>query len=271
MIECHDRRMARLAERISDKRVLKLIRRFLQAGVMENGLVSPVDEGTPQGGPLSPWLSNVVLDELDRELERRGHRHVRYADDCNVYVCSQRAGERVLESITRFLTTKLKLKVNQAKSAVAQPKDRKFLGFSFTGGKQPRRRIAPKAILRFKARIRALTCRTRGISMEHRAKELSDYLRGWRGYFGFCQTPSILYSLDQWLRRRLRSVLWKQWKRGNKRFAELRKRAIGHDLAAKTAGSAHGPWRLANSRALAIALPNSYFDSLGIPRLAGSC
>jgi len=177
----------------------------------------------------------------------------------------------VLESITRFLTTKLKLKVNQAKSAVAQPKDRKFLGFSFTGGKQPRRRIAPKAILRFKARIRALTCRTRGISMEHRAKELSDYLRGWRGYFGFCQTPSILYSLDQWLRRRLRSVLWKQWKRGNKRFAELRKRAIGHDLAAKTAGSAHGPWRLANSRALAIALPNSYFDSLGIPRLAGSC
>jgi RNA-directed DNA polymerase len=162
----HDRLMARLAERISDKRVLKLIRRFLQAGVMENGLVSPVDEGTPQGGPLSPLLSNVVLDELDRELERRGHRHVRYADDCNVYVCSQRAGERVMESITRFLTTKLKLKVNQAKSAVAQPKDRKLLGFSFTGGKEPRRRIAPKAILRFKERIRELTCRTRGTSME---------------------------------------------------------------------------------------------------------
>jgi RNA-directed DNA polymerase len=267
----HDRLMARLAQRISDQRVLKLIRRFLQAGGMENGWVSPVDEGTPQGGPLSPWLSNVVRDELDRELERRGHRHVRYADDCNVYVCSQRAGERVMESITRFLSTKLKLKVNQAKSAVARPRDRKFLGFSFTSGKQARRRIAPKAILRFKERIRELTCRTPGISMEQRAKELSAYLRVWRGYFGFCQTPSILYSLDQWLRRRLRSVLWKQWKRGNKRFAELRKPAIGHDLAAKTAGSSQGPWRLANSRALAIALPNSYFDSLGIPRLAGSC
>src|SRR5438477_5775643 len=158
------------------------------------------------GGPLSPWLSNVVLDELDRELERRGHRHVRYADDCNIYVRSQRAGERVMESVTRYLTTKLKLKVNQAKSAVARPKERKFLGFSFTGGKEPRRRIAPKAILRFKERIRELTCRTRGISMEQRAYELSAYLRGWRGYFGFCQTPSVLETLDQWLRRRLRSA-----------------------------------------------------------------
>ena len=265
----HDRLMARMAQRISDKRVLKLIRRFLQAGVMENGLVSPVDEGTPQGGPLSPLLSNIVLDELDRELERRGHRHVRYADDCNIYVRSQRAGERVMEGITRYLTTKLKLKVNQAKSAVAQPKDRKFLGFGFTGGEKPRRRIAPKAILRFKERIRELTGRTRGISMEQRAKELSAYLRGWRGYFGFCQTPSMLENLDKWLRRRLRSAMWKQWKRGSRRFAELRQRDIGRDLAAKTAGSAHGPWRLAHSRALAIALPNSYFDSLGLPRLTG--
>jgi RNA-directed DNA polymerase len=250
--------------------VLKLIRGFLQAGVMENGLVSPVEEGTPQGGPLSPMLSNIVLDELDRELERRGHRHVRYADDCNIYVRSQRAGERVMESITRYLTTKLKLKVNQAKSAVAQPKERKFLGFSFTGGKSPRRRIAPKAVLRFKERIRELTSRTRGISMEQRAKELSAYLRGWRGYFGFCQTPSVLQDLDKWLRRRLRSALWQQWNRGNRRFGELRKRGIGRDLAAKTAGSPHGPWRLANSRALTIALPNAYFASLGIPLLAGS-
>lgn len=262
--------MARLAQRIGDKRVLKLIRRFLQAGVMENGLVSPVDEGTPQGGPLSPWLSNVVLDELDRELERRGHRFVRYADDSNIYVRSQRAGERVLESITRFLTTKLKLKVNQAKSAVAQPKQRKFLGFSFTGGKDARRRIAPKAILRFKERIRELTCRTRGISMEQRVKELSAYLRGWRGYFGFCQTPSVLDGLDQWLRRRLRSALWKQWKRGRTRFAELRKRGIGRDLAAQTAGSPHGPWRIAHSPAVSFALPNAYFDSLGLPRLTAS-
>lgn len=266
----HDRLMARLAQRIGDKRVLKLIRRFLQAGVMENGLVSPVDEGTPQGGPLSPWLSNVVLDELDRELERRGHRFVRYADDSNIYVRSQRAGERVLESITRFLTTKLKLKVNQAKSAVAQPKERKFLGFSFTGGKDARRRIAPKAILRFKERIRELRWRTRGISMEQRVKELSAYLRGWRGYFGFCQTPSVLDGLDQWLRRRLRSALWKQWKRGRTRFAELRKRGIGRDLAAQTAGSPHGPWRIAHSPAVSFALPNAYFDSLGLPRLTAS-
>jgi len=235
---------------------------------MENGLVSPVDEGTPQGGPLSPLLSNIVLDELDRELEKRGHRHVRYADDCNLYVRSQRAGERVMEGVTRYLTTKLKLKVNQAKSAVAQPKDRKLLGFSFTGGEKPRRRIAPKTILRFKARIRELTCRTRGISMEQRVKELTAYLRGWPGYFGFCQTPWVVEDLDKWLRRRLRSVMWKQWKRGNRRFAELRSRMIGHDLAAQTAGSPHGPWRLANSPALSYALPNSYFDSLGILRLA---
>jgi len=265
----HDRLMARMAQRISDKRVLKLIRRFLQAGVMENGLVSPVDEGTPQGGPLSPLLSNIVLDELDRELERRGHRHTRYADDCNIYVRSQRAGERVMEGITRYLTTKLKLKVNQTKSAVARPRDRKFLGFSFTSGKESRRRIAPKAILRFKERIRELTCRTRGISMEQRATELSAFLRGWRGYFGFCQTPSVLADLDQWLRHRLRSVTWKQWKRGRKRFAELRTRGIGRDLAAQTAGSPHGPWRLGKSPALNYALPNSYFDSLGIPRLLG--
>jgi RNA-directed DNA polymerase len=164
-------------------------------------------------GVPSPLLSNIVLDELDRELERRGHRHVRYADDCNIYVRSQRAGERVMEGITRYLTTKLKLKVNQAKSAVARPKDRKFLGFSFTSSQEARRRIAPKAILRFKERIRELTCRTRGISMEQRVQELSAYLRGWRGYFGFCQTPSVLARLDKWLRRRLRSVIWKQWKR----------------------------------------------------------
>lgn len=266
----HDKLMAKMAQRINDKRVLKLIRRFLQAGVMENGLVSPVDEGTPQGGPLSPLLSNVVLDELDRELERRGHRFVRYADDSNIYVRSERAGKRVMEGITRFLTTKLKLKVNQAKSAVARPRDRKFLGFSFTSGKRARRRIAPKAILRFKERIRELTCRTRGISMEQRAKELSTYLRGWRGYFGFCQTPSILDALDTWLRRRLRSVLWTQWKHGSKRFAELRTRGIGHDLAAQTAGSPHGPWRIANSPALNFALPNAYFDSLGLLRLTAS-
>jgi len=267
---CHDKLMARIAGRVSDKRMLKLIRRFLTAGVMEDGLVSAVDEGTPQGGPLSPLLSNLVLDELDRELERRGHRFVRYADDCNVYMRSERAGQRVMGSVTAFITKRLKLKVNSEKSAVARPADRKFLGFSFTRERQPRRRIAPKAIERFKRRVRELTRRTRGVSIEKMVEELSTYLRGWRSYFGFCQTPSVLRGLEQWLRRRLRSVLWKQWKYGRRRFAELRKRAIGVQLAAKTAGSAHGPWRLANSPALSIALPIAYFDSLRLPRLVVS-
>lgn len=263
----HDRLMAKLAQRIGDKRLLKLIRAFLTAGVMEDGLVSPVDEGTPQGGPLSPLLSNIVLDEFDRELERRGLRFARYADDSNIYVRSRRAGQRVMESVTRFLTTKLKLKVNEQKSAVARPWERKFLGFSFTAAREPKRRLAPKAIGRFKERVRELTRRTRGVSIERMAEDLTRYLRGWLGYFGKCQTPSVLAGLEAWLRRRLRSAIWKQWKRGTVRFAELRQRGVSQDLAAQTAGSAHGPWRLANSPALAIALPNAYFDSLGIPRL----
>jgi RNA-directed DNA polymerase len=264
----HDKLMARIETRVSDRRMLKLIRSFLKAGVMEGGLVSPVDEGTPQGGPLSPLLSNIVLDEFDRELERRGLRFARYADDSNIYVRSRRAGERVMASISAFITTKLKLKVNQQKSAVARPWERKFLGFSFTREREPRRRIAPKAVLRFKERVRELTSRTRGVSIERMAEELAQYLKGWLGYFGKCQTPSMLQGLEEWTRRRLRSVIWKQWKRGTVRFAELRKRGVGKELAAKTAGSAHGPWRLANSPGLAIALPNAYFDSLGIPRLA---
>ena len=263
----HDKLMARIETRVSDRRMLKLIRSFLKAGVMENGLVSPIDEGTPQGGPLSPLLSNIVLDEFDRELERRGLRFARYADDCNVYVRSRRAGERVMASITRFIRTKLKLRVNEQKSAVARPWERKFLGFSFTWNREPKRRIAPKAVLRCKEKVREMTRRTRGVKVERMAEELGRYLRGWTGYFGHCQTPSVLQSLEEWTRRRLRSVIWKQWKRGSVRFAELRKRGIGKDLAACTAGSAHGPWRLANSPALAKALPNAYFDSLGIPRL----
>lgn len=263
----HDRLMARLAQRIGDKRMLKLIRAFLTAGVMENGLVGPVDEGTPQGGPLSPLLSNIVLDELDRELERRGLRFVRYADDCNVYVRSRRAGERVMESMKRFLTKRLGLKVNEQKSAVARPWERKFLGFSFTNAGIPKRRIAPKAVDRFKKRVRELTRRTRGISIERMVAELSRYLRGWHGYFGRCETPTVLQSLEEWTRRRLRSAIWKQWKRGSVRFAELRKRGVSKRLAAQTAGSAHGPWRLADSPGLHMALPNAYFDSLGLPKL----
>ena len=263
----HDRLMAKIAARVRDKRMLKLIRAILTAGVLEAGLVNPVDEGTPQGGPLSPLLSNIVLDEFDQELERRGLRFARYADDSNIYVRSKRAGERVMESIKRFLMTKLKLKVNELKSAVARPWERKFLGFSFTSGMKPKRRLAPKAVIRFKERVRELTSRTRGVSIERMAEELTRYLRGWLGYFGKCETPSVLEGLEQWFRRRLRSAIWKQWKRGTTRFAELRKRDVNHDLAAKTAGSGHGPWRLADSPGLHIALPNAYFDSLGIPRL----
>jgi RNA-directed DNA polymerase len=263
----HDKLMAQLARRIRDKRLLKRVRAFLRAGVMEGGLVSPIDEGTPQGGPLSPLLSNIVLAELDRELERRGHRFVRYADDCNIYVRSQRAGERVMNSISEFITKKLKLKVNKEKSAVSRPGKRKFLSFSFIGSEVVKRRIATKAIARFKQRVRELTRRTRGVRIEKMVAQLGRYLRGWRGYFGFCETPSVLRSLEQWLRRRLRSVVWKQWKRGKARFAELCKRGVGQDLAAQTAGSAHGPWRLSNSPALTIALPNAYFASLGLTPL----
>src|SRR5215208_239268 len=263
----HDKLMARLAQRISDKRLLKLIRACLRAGVMEGGLVSPVDEGTPQGGPLSPLLSNIVLDELDRELQQRGHRFVRYADDCNIYVRSQRAGERVMRSVSEFITKSLKLKVNEQKSAVSKPSKRKFLGFSFTWHREPKRRIAPKAITRFKQRVRELTRRTRGVRVETMVAQLSRYLTGWRGYFRFCQTPTVLRRLEEWTRRRLRSVIWKQWKQSRVRFAELTKRGVGKDLAAQTAGSAHGPWRLSNSPALTIALPNAYFLSLGLTPL----
>jgi RNA-directed DNA polymerase len=260
--------MGLVAKRVTDKRILKLIRGFLTAGVLADGLVSPTEEGTPQGGPLSPLLSNLMLDVLDKELEKRGHRFVRYADDCNIYVRSQRAGERVMESVEQFLAKRLKLRVNKAKSAVAKPKVRKFLGFSFTGGRKPRRRIAPQAIDRFKARVRELTRRTCGKSLSQVAKELSCYLIGWRGYFGFCETPSVLRELDQWTRRRLRAIAWKQWKRGRTRFARLRRCGVGRDLAAQTAGSPHGPWRLSKSPALSIALPNAFFAALGVATLA---
>jgi len=263
----HDILMGRIAKRVEDKRMLKLIRAFLNAGVMENGLVSPSEEGTPQGGPLSPLLSNLLLDDLDKELERRGLRFVRYADDCNIYVRSRRAGERVMQSVTRFLTNKLKLKVNESKSGVARPAKRKFLGFSFTSGKQPKRRIAPKTLLRFKKRIRELTKRNRGVSLEQMVQQLRRYLIGWRGYFGFCQTPSVLRNLDSWVRRRLRCFQWKQWKRGKTRFAELRKRGVGKNLAAQTAGSSRGLWHISRSPALSFALPGAYFDSLGLPHL----
>jgi RNA-directed DNA polymerase len=264
----HDILMGRIAKRVTDKRVLKLIRAFLNAGVMENGLVGPTEEGTPQGGPLSPLLSNLVLDDLDRELEKRWHRFVRYADDCNIYVRSERAGHRVMGSVRVFLTRKLKLKVNEEKSAVGKAEERKFLGFRFLDRGGPRRQIAPEALLRFRRRVRELTGRARGVSVERMVRDLKPYLMGWRNYFVFCQTPSVLRDLDSWMRRRLRCAVWHRWQSGRKRFEELTKRGVVSILARKTASSRRGPWHVVTGRAVSVALPNAYFDSLGLPRLA---
>src|ERR1700674_613212 len=266
----HDKLMGQIAKRIEDRRLLKLIRAFLNAGVMENGLLSPSVEGTPQGGPLSPLLSNIVLDELDQELERRGHRFVRYADDCNIYVRSERAGQRVMESITHFITQKLKLKVNETKSAVARPQERKFLGFSFTAGPDTKRTITPKSLERFKQRIREITRRAKGVSMTTTMEELAPYMRGWRGYFAFCETPEVLIALTRWVRLRLRAALWRQWKTPRRRRAALAALRISGELR-NTASSGRGPWPIARSKALCFGLSNAYFKSLGLPSLFGAC
>jgi len=262
----HDKLMGEVEKRLRDQRVIALIRRYLKAGVLAEGLVGASDEGTPQGGPLSPLLSNLLLDQLDRELERRGHRFVRYADDANLYVKSERAGKRVMASVSRFLTRKLRLTVNEGKRAVAQPWERKFLGVTFTAKGKPKRRVAPQALQRFKARIRAHTSRTRGISLTRTIRELRPYRVGWRNYFGFCAVRSVFKALDSWIRRRLRGLLWKQW--GRRRYRELRQRGVSQDWAWNTVKSAHGPWRVSRSPALSFALPAAYFASLGLPRLA---
>jgi RNA-directed DNA polymerase len=267
----HDKLMGQIAKRVEDKRLLKLIRAFLNAGVMENGLISRSVEGTPQGGPLSPLLSNLVLDELDRELERRGHSFVRYADDCNIYVRSERAGQRVMEGITHFITQELKLKVNEAKSAVARPQERKFLGFSFTAGPEVKRVIAPKALDRFKLRIREITRRAKGVSIETTIEELARYMQGWRSYFGFCETPEVLVALTRWVRLRLRAAMWRQWKTPRRRRAALMELGVRERLASNTAGSGLGPWYLAKAKALSVGLSNAYFKSLGLPSLVDEC
>jgi len=267
----HDKLMGQVAKRVEDKRLLKIIRAFLNAGVMENGLVSPSVEGTPQGGPLSPLLSNLVLDELDGELERRGHRYVRYADDCNIYVRSERAGQRVMKSITQFITQKLKLKVNETKSAAARPQERKFLGFSFTDGPEVKRAIAPKALARFKRRVREITRRAKGVSIETTMEELAPYMRGWRSYFGFCETPRVLVYLTCWVRVRLRVALWRQWKTPRRRRAALLALGVHPKLASNTAGSGRGSWYVAHAKALSVALSNAYLKSLGLPTLEDEC
>ena len=259
--------MGRAAKRISDKRLLKLLRAFLRAGVMENGLVSATTAGTPQGSPLSPLLSNLILDELDQELTHRGLRFCRYADDCNIYVRSQRAGERVMSSISRFLTKRLRLKINASKSAVAPVGERSFLGFCIIADQEPRRHIAPKALERFKARVRLLTRRTLGVDLPRMIAPLARYIQGWRAYFGFCQTPQVLHHLDAWIRRRLRMVLWKQWRNGPNRFARLRKRGVSKRHAAVAAGAKSGHWRMSRHVTVQQALPNGYFFALGLPRL----
>ena len=255
--------MARMAARVSDRRVLRLVRSYLTAGVLADGLFEASQEGTPQGGPLSPLLSNLVLDELDRELERRGHRFVRYADDCNVYVRSEQAGLRVMASLTRFIERCLKLQVNVQKSAVARPWQRSFLGFTVTDEEQPRRRIAEKALARFKDRVRELTRRHRGVSLQRMITDLNPLLRGWAGYFGFSQLRE-LESLDGWTRRRLRCVVWVQWKTRGRRYKELRRLKVSEKVASAAIFSPKGPWRLSSASALHRAFSNRRFKAHGL-------
>ncbi|MRN53788.1 group II intron reverse transcriptase/maturase [Paenibacillus monticola] len=263
----HDRLMMKIAEKVKDKKVLLLIRKYLQSGVMENGLVQPTREGAPQGGPLSPLLSNIVLDELDKELEKRGHRFVRYADDCNIYVKTLRAGERVKASVTRFIETRLKLKVNQAKSAVDHPWKRKFLGFSFSTDIEPKVRIAKQSLQKAKVRIREITSRKKPMRMEERMKELNQYLMGWCGYFSLADTPSIFQRMDAWIRRRLRMCLWKQWKNPRTKVKRLLSLGMPKGKAYEWGNTRKGYWRIAGSPILSRALNNQYWESNGLKSL----
>ncbi|MEX1029680.1 MAG: group II intron reverse transcriptase/maturase [Paenibacillaceae bacterium] len=263
----HDRLMAKLAEKVEDKMILKLIRKYLQSGVMINGVVMDTKEGTMQGGPLSPLLSNIVLDELDKELEERGHRFVRYADDCNIYVKTRKAGERVKESITAFIENRLKLKVNQDKSAVDRPWKRKFLGFSFTWNKDPKVRISPQSMKRVKSRIREITSRKKPLSMEQRIRELNQYLTGWGGYYVLADTPSVFQELDSWIRRRLRMCLWKQWKKPKTKVKRLVSLGIPKDKASEWGNTRKGYWRIAGSPILSRSLDNQYWKSNGFKSL----
>jgi RNA-directed DNA polymerase len=265
----HDILMGKLSHRIADRRVLALIRRYLEAGIMADGVVQQRHEGTPQGGPLSPLLANVLLDVVDKELERRGHRFARYADDCNVYVQSQRAGERVMEALVG-LYAKLKLQVNAEKSAVARVWTRQFLGFSFwvAPGRVVKRRVAPKARAQMQERIRALTSRSGGRSIMQVVATLRSYLTGWWRYFQLADTPQVFAQLEEWLHRRLRALHLKHWKHGSTVFRELRRCGVSHHVAAMAARFTGNWWRVGGHAALHLALPTSYFDQLGLPRLA---
>ena len=263
----HDKLMGLLAKRIEDKRLLKLIHKYLKTGIMINGVVTDNEEGTPQGGPLSPLLSNIVLDELDKELEKRGHQFVRYADDCNIYVKTPKAGNRVMRSVTSYIEGKLKLKVNGNKSAVDRPWRRKFLGFSFTKHREPKIRIAKASVNRMKDKIRDITSRKRPYSMEVRIQKLNQYLMGWCGYFALADTPSVFKTLESWIRRRLRMCVWKSWKKPSTKVRKLTGLGIPKGKAHEWGNSRKGYWRISKSPILHRALGNSYWSSQGLKSL----
>jgi group II intron reverse transcriptase/maturase len=263
----HDLLMQKLSTKIDDGRVLRLIRRYLEAGMMADGIVSPRTEGTPQGGPLSPLLSNILLTELDRELERRGHAFCRYADDCNIYVQSQQAGERVMASITRFLADTLKLTVNAAKSAVAEPWKRKFLGYSLTGHKPPKLKIAPTSLKRLEDKIREVLKGAQGRSLKKVIDKLNPILRGWMAYFRLTETKQALEELDGWIRHKLRCILWRQWKRPYTRAKNLMKAGLAEERAWRSACNQRGPWWNSGASHMNQAFPKSFFDRLGLVSL----
>lgn len=265
----HDKLMSKLAKSIEDKRVLKLIRSFLRAGILDGGLVTTPDKGTPQGGPLSPLLSNIVLDALDKELEARGHKFVRYADDCNIYVKSERAGKRVMEGVTRFIEGKLCLRVNREKSSVTEPCLTQFLGFSFTRPRDEKvkSKISDKSLRRFKDRVRDLTNSRKRVRFEVFIRDLRVYLNGWKGYFSRANCTGIFRKLDAWIRRRIRCFIWQQWRKIRTRFKKLKQFGISDELALTTAATRKGAWRLSASPALNMAFPIKYFDKMGLPRL----
>jgi RNA-directed DNA polymerase len=263
----HELAVARVARKVGDKRVLRLIRRYLQAGLMLGGLETVRMEGTPQGGPLSPLLSNILLDDLDKELERRGHAFCRYADDCNIYVASRRAGERVLASVTRFLRERLKLTVNDAKSAVDRPWHRSFLGFSMTAHREPRLRVAPKAVARFTGKIKDMLRRGRGRSIANTVKDLAPVVRGWIGYYRLAEAKGIFEELDGWMRRRLRCILWRQWKRPRTRATRLMRRGPAEERAWASANNGRGPWWNAGASHMDDAFRAAFFAHLGLPSL----
>ena len=266
----HDVLMARVARKVKDKRLLRLIRRYLQAGLLTGGVMSQRSEGTPQGGPLSPLLSNILLDSLDKELERRGHNFCRYADDCNIYVRTRRTGERVMESVTRFLSERLKLRVNMDKSAVARPWERKFLGYSMTWHKKPRLKVAPAVVKRWKGDIRAVFRQGRGRSLKNTIAALTPKLRGFAAYFKLSEVKGTFEELDEWLRHKLRNLIWRQWKRTYTRAKNLKQRKLDEERAWKSATNGRGPWWNSRASHMNQAFPVKYFENMGLVSLLTS-